>query len=287
MASLLRQRLIEDLRIRHYADKTIDAYVRGVAKFAEYCRKSPDLLGPEEVREYQKYLVEKKKASRSTFSQTVSALRFLYAVTLKRKETVDWIPYGRRETRLPVVLSQDELGKFFGGVENLKYRTVLMTMYGTGLRLGEALSLRVKDIDSQRRVIRVEQGKGRKDRYVELTPTLLSELREYWKVYRPKSWLFPAGRGDHPVHETAVQRACKEARLRAGLSKPVTTHTMRHCYGTHQLEAGKDLRTIQMRLGHSSLHTTALYLHVAAGADRTTTKVVDLLEQVQGKNRKR
>jgi len=200
MASLLRQRLIEDLRIRHYADKTIDAYVRGVAKFAEYCRKSPDLLGPEEVREYQKYLVEKKKASRSTFSQTVSALRFLYAVTLKRKETVDWIPYGRRETRLPVVLSQDELGKFFQAVENLKYRTVLMTMYGTGLRLGEALSLRVKDIDSQRMVIRVEQGKGRKDRYVELSPTLLLELREYWKVYRPKSWLFPAEKNDHPVH---------------------------------------------------------------------------------------
>jgi len=287
MASLLRQRLIEDLRIRHYADKTIDAYVRGVAKFAEYCRKSPDLLGPEEVREYQKYLVEKKKASWSTFNQTVSALRFLYAVTLKRKEAVESIPYARHETRLPVVLSIEELGKFFGGVENLKYRTVLMTMYGTGLRLGEALSLRVKDIDSQRMVIRVEQGKGRKDRYVELSPTLLLELREYWKVYRPKSWLFPAEKNDHPVHQTAVQKACKEARLRAGLSKPVTTHTMRHCYGTHQLEAGKDLRTIQMRLGHSSLHTTALYLHVAAGADRTTTKVVDLLEQVQGKNRKR
>src|SRR3989304_807150 len=217
MASLLRQRLIEDLRIRHYADKTIDAYVRGVAKFAEYCRKSPDLLGPEEVREYQKYLVEKKKASWSTFNQTVSALRFLYAVTLKRKEAVCPTPYARHETRLPVVLSIEELGKFFGGVENLKYRTVLMTMYGTGLRLGEGPSLRGKGIDSQRRVIRVEQGKGRKDRYVELTPTLLSELREYWKVYRPKSWLFPAGRGDHPVHETAGQRACAAARLGAGV----------------------------------------------------------------------
>lgn len=136
-------------------------------------------------------------------------------------------------------------------------------------------------------MIRVEQGKGRKDRYVELPPSLLDALRNYWKVYRPKTWLFPSSEGDHPIHQTMVQRACKEARLRAGLTKPATTHTMRHCYGTHQLEAGKDLRTIQLRLGHSSLHTTALYLHVAAGAENTTTKAVDLLERVQAKNRKR
>jgi site-specific recombinase XerD len=286
MASLLRQRFTEDLRIRHYSDRTVDAYVRCAAKFAEFFGKSPDLLGPEEVREYQKHLTE-KEVSRSTFTQTTSALRFLYGVTLKRKEEVEWIPYGRRETRLPVVLSQDELGKFFQAVENRKYRTVLMTMYGAGLRLGEALGLRVTDIDSQRMVIRVEQGKGRKDRYVELTPGLLSALREYWKLYRPKSWLFPAEKNGHAVHPTAVQKACKEARLRSGLTKPVTTHTMRHCYGTHQLEAGKDLRTIQLRLGHSSLHTTALYLHVAAGAERTTSKAIDLLEQVQAKNQKR
>jgi site-specific recombinase XerD len=162
-----------------------------------------------------------------------------------------------------------------------------MTMYGTGLRLGEALRLRVTDIDSQRMVVRIDQGKGRKDRYVELAPTLLWPLRKYWKVYRPKSWLFPSDKRDHPTHQTAVQKGCKEARLRAGLSKPVTTHTMPHCFGTHLLEAGMDLRTIQLRMGHSSLHTTALYLHVAAGADRTTTKVVDLLGRVQGKNRKR
>jgi integrase len=186
-----------------------------------------------------------------------------------------------------VVLSLEELGKFFEAVENPKCRTVLMTMYGSGLRLGEALGLKVTDIDSQRMVIRVQQGKGRKDRYVELAPSLLEALRRYWKVYRPKSWLFPTRKGDHPIHETVVQRACKEARLRAGLTKPVTTHTMRHCFGTHQLEAGKDLRTIQLRLGHASLHTTALYLHVAAGAESTTTKPVDLLERVQAKNRKR
>ncbi len=286
MVSLLRQRFTEDLRIRHYADKTIDAYVRCAAKFAQFFGKSPDVLGLEEVREYQKHLTE-KEVSRSTFAQTTSALRFLYGVTLKRKEEVEWIPYGRRETRLPVVLSQEELGKFFQAVENTKYRTVLMTMYGAGLRLSEALGLRVTDIDSQRMVIRVEQGKGRKDRYVDLTPALLSALREYWKLYRPESWLFPAEKNAHAVHPTAVQKACKEARLRAGLTKPVTTHTMRHCYGTHQLEAGKDLRTIQLRMGHSSLHTTALYLHVAAGAERTTSEVLDLLEQVQAKNRKR
>ena len=283
--SLLRKRFLEDLRIRHYADKTVDAYVRCAAKFAQFFGKSPDLLGAEEVREYQKHLTE-KEVSRSTFAQTTSALRFLYGVTLKRKDMVEWIPYGRRETRLPVVLSQEELGKLFEAVENLKCRTVLMTQYGAGLRLGEALGLKVTDLDSQRMMIRVVQGKGRKDRYVELPPSLLEELRNYWKVYRPKSWLFPSSEGDHPIHKTAVQKACKAARLRAGLTKPATTHTMRHCYGTHQLEAGKDLRTIQLRMGHSSLHTTALYLHVAAGAENTTTKAVDLLERVRAKKRK-
>ena len=287
MGSLLRQRMIEDLHIRNYSPRTVDIYSRCVARFASYFGKSPELLGPEQVRQYQSFLVEQKKASWSLFNQTVSALRFLYGVTLGRKEVIEYIPYPKQERKLPVVLSLEEIGEFFGSVRNLKYRTVLRTMYGAGLRISEALGLLVSDVDSKRMVIRVQQGKGRKDRYADLSPTLLFQLREYWRVYRPQSWLFPGRSLGQPLQASSVQRACVEARLRAGIGKPVTTHTMRHCYATHLLEAGKDLRTIQMRLGHGALNTTAIYLHVAAGAERSPSSAVDLLGQLQANDAKR
>jgi len=288
MSTILRGRMIADLRIRNYSERTVDTYIRCVAAFANYFHRSPHTLGVEEVREYQIYLVETKKASFSLLNQSVSALRFLYGVTLGRPETIDFIPYPRPEKRLPVVLSLEEIGKFFGCVGNLKYRIVLKTMYGSGLRISEALGLRLSDIDSQRMVLRVDQGKGKKDRYTDLPPTLLSELREYWRARRPQSWLFPGRALDHPLSATAVQRASGQARRRAGIQKPVTTQTMRHCYATHQLEAGRDLRTIQMRLGHRSLNTTAIYLHVAAaGQTSPTNKVIDLLELAQADVSKR
>lgn len=265
MASLLRQRMMDDLRLRNYSPRTIETYTWCVQQFARYFGKSPDVLGPDEVRTYQLFLVHTKHASWALFNQTVSALRFLYGVTLGRKEMIEQIPYPKQEQRLPVVLSLDEVGRFFRAVKNLKHRTILMTLYSAGLRLSDGLGLLVSDIDSQRMVIRVEQGKGRQDRYAELTPSLLAALRAYWRVYRPVHYLFPGKVTDRPLNPSAVQKACSEARRRAGLAKRVSPHMMRHCYATHSLEAGKDLRTIQLRLGHRALSTTARYLHVAAG----------------------
>ncbi len=276
----LRQRMIQDLRIRNYSPRTIDTYIRAVAKFAEHFGKSPHVLGAEHIREYQIYLVEEKKASWSLFNQAVCALRFFYNVTLGRKEMIEHIPFSKKERKLPVVLSAGELGRLFQAVPNLKHRTVLMTMYGTGLRISEAVNLRVQDIDSERMVLRVCQGKGHKDRYAPLSRTLLEALRRYWAVYRPRYYLFPGSPPDRPLGVSGVQRSCKRYRESAGLTKPVTTHTMRHCFATHSLEAGTDLRTIQHILGHGSLSTTAVYLHVATQAERQAQGATDLLGSV-------
>jgi integrase/recombinase XerD len=279
MGSLLRQRMIDDLRIRHYSPRTIETYTECVKGFAQHFGTSPERLGPEEIRTYQRFLIDKKQISWASFNQTVSALRFLYGVTLNQPEVIARIPYPKHETKLPVVLSVEEVGQLLGAVRNLKHRTILMTLYAAGLRLSEALALLVTDIDSARMVIRIQHGKGRKDRYVDLAETLLAALRTYWKVYRPRRYLFPSPDGDQPLTDSVVQKLCARARQRAGLHKRITPHTLRHCYATHLLEGGKDLRTIQMRLGHQALSTTARYLHVAA--DRQSgVQGFDLLARV-------
>jgi site-specific recombinase XerD len=272
--------MTQDLRIRNYSPRTIDTYIRAVARFAEHFGKSPRNLGAEHIREYQVYLVEEKKASWSLFNQTVCALRFLYNVTLDRQEVVEHIPFSRSERKLPEVLSMQELAHFFEQISNLKHRTVLMTMYGTGLRISEALNLRVRDVDSERGVLRVRHGKGGKDRYVPLSPKLVELLRTYWKACRPQEWLFPGESEKRPMDPSAVQKACAWARQKARLEKSVTTHTMRHCFATHSLEAGTDLRTIQHILGHGNLSTTSVYLHVATGAERQARGAADLLGSV-------
>ena len=276
----LRKRMIEDLKLRNYSPKTIDAYTRGVAAFANHFGKSPDRLGPQHIRQYQIFLVETKKASWATFNQTVCGLRFFYQTTLGRKGVIEHIPFPKQEKRLPVVLSTRELNAFFAAVNNLKHRTVLMTMYGAGLRISEALNLHTTDIDSDRMLIRVRQGKGRRDRYVTLSPTLLTQLRQYCRAYKPKSWLFPSRCADQPLSPSAVQRSCPLARIKARISKPLTTHTMRHCFATNHLEAGTDLRKIQLALGHGSLNTTSIYLHVATQAPQSSEKQADLLQAV-------
>jgi integrase/recombinase XerD len=207
----LRKRMIQDLRLRNYSPKTIEAYTHCVAAFANHFGKPPQHLGPPHIRQYQIFLVEEKKVAWGTFNQIVCALRFLYRVTLGKKDIIEQIPFPRKEKRLPVVLSTTELGAFFNAVGNLKCRTALMTMYAAGLRLSEALTLRISDIDSDRNVIRVRQGKGKRDRYVLLSPTLLSHLRQYRKAYKPKSWLFP-GR-DCPIITCRPPR-CKRSVLR-------------------------------------------------------------------------
>jgi len=275
--SPLRKKLLEDLRIRNYSGKTIDTYVRCVAHFARHFGKSPDVLGPEDIRAYQIFLVQSKKASWSTFNQTVCALRFFYRVTLGREWIVEHIPFPRKEKRLPVVLSVREIRALFRSVGNLKHRTVLMTMYACGLRVSEVTHLCLRDIDSDRMLLRVRQGKGKHDRYVPLSATLLGVLREYWKAYRPRVWLFAGRAGDRALSVSSVQKACGEARKKDKMSKPVTTHTMRHCFATHLLEAGVDLRTIQVLLGHSSLTTTSAYLHVATRALKSTDSALDVL----------
>jgi site-specific recombinase XerD len=264
----LRQRMIADLRIRNYSPRTVECYTRCVAAFARHFGRSPADLGPDQIRAYQTHLVEHKHASWSGFIQAVSALRFLYGTTLGRPGLVEDIPFPRQPKRLPVVLSPAELARFFGAIPNLKHRTVLMTMYAAGLRLLEALHLHVADVDGARQCLRIEQGKGQKDRYTILPPTLLRQLRAYWKATHPASvWLFPGRRAATPLDATAIQRQCGPAARRAGLAKRVTTHTMRHCFATHLLEAGTDLRTIQQLLGHRSLQTTAVYLHVVTPRD--------------------
>lgn len=261
--SSLRKKMLEDLRIRNYSPKTIDIYVRCVARYAQHFGRSPASLGPDDIRAYQFFLVDGKKTSWSAFNQTVCALRFFYEVTLGREWVVEHIPFPRKEKRLPVVLSVGELRNLFSSVGSQKYRTVLMTMYACGLRVSEAVNLSLGDIDSERMLVRVRQGKGKRDRNIPLSATLLDVLRLYWKVYRPKLWLFPGRAVDQPVSVSTVQKACRQACRKAGIRKPVTTHTMRHCYGTHLLEAGADLRTIQMLLGHRSLTSTSVYLHIA------------------------
>lgn len=222
--SALRRRMIEDLRIRNYTPGTITIYVGSVARFAAHFGKSPDLLGPEQIREYQIHLIETRKVSWTVFNQAVCALRFFYNVTLGRKEVIEQIPHARVGTKLPVVLSVSEVRRFLKAVPNLKHRTVLMTMYGAGLRVAEALHLRLEDVDSERMVLRIRQGKGRKDRYVPLSPTLLKALRIYWKECQPQQWLFPGISQDRPLERDrhpessalgARARSAEEANLHA------------------------------------------------------------------------
>jgi site-specific recombinase XerD len=278
--------MIEDLRIRNYSPETIDHYVRRVREFACYFRKSPEFLGPEHIRGYQVHLIGPGKASWAKFNQTVCALRFFYKTTLGKDWAITHIPFPKQPKRLPVVLSVQEVGRLLAAVSNLKHRTVLETMYAAGLRVSEALHLMVGDVDSGRMVLRINQGKGRKDRYVSLSPTLLVKLREYWKIYRPRRALFPGRSAEEPLTSESIQRVVASARTAAGIQKPVKTHTLRHSYATHLLEAGVDLRTIQILLGHRSLNTTAIYLHVATKKLRETAVANDLLRAAAEQARK-
>lgn len=274
----LRQRMCEDMRVRNLAPNTQLSYVRQVSLFARHFDRSPDRLGREDIRTYQVYLTDEKRLSPSSIQVAIGALRFLYLVTLRR----DWdpaamLPLPKRPQRLPVVLSPEEVQRFLGCVSNVKHRAILTTCYAAGLRITEATHLRPVDIDSSRMVIRVEQGKGRKDRYVMLSPRLLEILRAYWKARRPRVWLFPGDRAGRPISRNAVAEACAKARDPAGLTKPVTPHSLRHAFAVHLLESGTDVRTIQLLLGHRSLATTARYLRIATNKVCATPSPLDLL----------
>lgn len=276
----LRQRMIEDMGVRNLARNTQLAYLQQVSAYARHFHRSPDELGPEQIRDYQVYLTQTRKLAASTLSVATGALRFLYKVTLKRDWAVEEIPMPKRPFKLPVVLSRDEVTHFLASVDNLKHRTILMTAYAAGLRISEATHLKLTDIDSARMVLRVDQGKGRKDRYVMLSPRLLEALRVYWKSARPTTWLFPGELPGQPITRDAVGQACQKAHRASGIQKPVTPHSLRHAFATHLLESGTDVRTIQLLLGHRSLATTSRYLKVATSTVCATTSPFDLLPKV-------
>jgi integrase/recombinase XerD len=227
------------------------------------------------------HLSQERRLSASSIIVTVSALRFFYTVTLKRAWAVENdIPTSRKAKKLPIVLSQDEVTRFLGAVENLKHRTILTVCYATGLRISEAVRLKPAAIDSQRMVIRVDQGKGRKDRYVMLPPKLLAILRDYWKRTHPGEWLFPGDRPGQPISPLTIGHICRQVRLRCGIGKPVTPHSLRHAFAVHLLEAGTDLRTIQLLLGHRNLGTTARYLMIATSKVCATTSPLESLDVI-------
>lgn len=278
--SLLRQRMLEDLRVRNYSPSTQVRYIACVAQFAQHFGKSPDLLGPEDIRTYQVYLVDKRKCSWTVLNQTVCALRFLYLTTLGKDWSVRHIPYAKAEKKLPVVLSQGEVLRLLESVQNFKHLAILLVGYSGGLRISEVASLRVTDIDSERMIIHVRQGKGRKDRIVPLSPVLLIILRDYWQAARPNRLLFPGKENKRPISTTSIRNVLRKAVLAAGIKKTVTMHSLRHTFATHHLEAGTDLRTLQMVMGHSSLKTTSRYLHVSTEKLRSTKTPLDLLPDI-------
>ena len=257
-------RLQDDMRVRNLSAATQRSYTKYTSDYAAFFNASPEVLDSSHVREFQLHLMNDRKLSWGAFNVAVCALRFLYRVTLGCSWGVVSIPYPRRPRKLPVVLSLDEVQQFFAAIDSLRYRAILITAYSAGLRISEVVRLQVTDIDSSRMVMRIEQGKGNKDRYVMLAPPLLNLLRAYWKAVRPATWLFPSTR--HPnrhISTAAVADACRKTRYCSGLKKAVTVHLLRHSFATHLLEAGTDLRTIQLLLGHRSLATTAVYTHVA------------------------
>lgn len=274
--SALRQRFIQDLQVRNYSPRTVQAYVAAVVKLVRHCRRSPDLVTSEEVRAFQVALLA-KKPSWSQFNQVVAGLRFFFGTTLARPDMVPMLPYAKRPKRLPTVLSIEEVTQLLDAAYSGRERILLQTAYACGLRISELLHLQVTDIDSARMVVNVRQGKGAKDRQVPLSPRLLSELRRWWSMHRRKPWLFPGcleRTWDKPMQATCVQRMMTKIVARAGLRKAATMHTLRHSYATHLLEAGVDVVTLQKLLGHNSLATTARYLHLST---RQLQKTPDLL----------
>ena len=263
----LRKLMLDELQRRNYAQNTVRAYIHAVEDFAKYFRRSPDRLGPGHIREYQVHLFRDCKLSPGTIAGRTAALRFLFVKTLRRRYLPDHIPFPKRQRRLPIVLSQEAVARLIASARNLMHRTMLMTLYATGLRRAELCHLKVSDIDSERMVIHVRQGKGGRDRDVLLTPQLLQTLREYWRWMKPRTYLFPGTvnnwRADVPITEKIVWTAVAEAAKHADITKHVSPHTLRHSFATHMLEAGADLRTIQILLGHAKIGDTALYLHLS------------------------
>lgn len=278
----LRKRMLEDLQRRNYNPDTIRGYVLAVEQFANHFDKSPELMGVEEVSQFQLHLLREKKLALGTIALRMGALRFLYKKTLKRRDLdFDDLPLLKTPKKLPVVLSPDEVTRLIEAAPNLLYRTILMLLYATGLRRAEAAHLKVSDIDSSLMLIHVRQGKGSRDRELPLTQKVLDALRDYWRAakIKPHVYLFPTRKEpaaeELPISDKTVWHACHQAALRAGINKRIGPHTMRHSFATNMLEAGADLRTIQLLLGHRHLKDTAIYLHLSRRHLRAAANPLD------------
>jgi integrase/recombinase XerD len=258
----LRDQMEMDMRLRRFSPKTIACYLACMKGVAKHFRKSPAELGDEEIRAYLHHLMEERKVSQSVLVQTYSALKFFFEKTLQKQWNAFRIPRCKQRRKLPGVLTREEVESILSATKNLKHRAILMTIYSAGLRIGEATRLKVSDIDSGRMMIRVNEGKGLKDRYTLLGKRNLEMLRRYWKAYRPLEWLFPGRNASGPVSTSAIQRVFKTSLEKAGIKKKASVHTLRHCFATHLLESGTDLYYIQRLLGHKSAGTTSVYLHI-------------------------
>ena len=278
----LRQRMLDELQRRNYSPSTFRGYILAVKQFAEYFGKSPEKLGAEEVRSFQLHLLQEKKLKPQTVKMRIAALRFLYKKTLRRRDLdIDDLPFPKVPKKLPVVLSHEEVTRLIEAAPNLTYRTILMVLYGTGMRRAEVPRLKVGDIDSQRMIIHVRQGKGRRDRDVPMSPKLLEALRVHYRRKRSNTYIFSSSAGhlgvDNPVSDKTVWHAVRGAAKRAGLSKTIGPHTLRHTFATHLCEAGADLRTIQLLLGHSCLKDSLIYLHLS---QRHLRAAINPLDQI-------
>ena len=275
----LRQRMLEDMRLRNFSPETQRSYIHYLVEYAKYFNESPSELDVEAIREYQLYLKDVRQMSPQSVNGFTSAAKFLYQQTLELPWSNAHFKRQRTPNSLPVVLSQEEVERFFAPVGILKHRAALMVCYGSGLRISEAVKLKVGDIDSQRMVLRVERGKGAKDRYSILSRRLLEVLRVYWKQQKPTDYLFPGRKPGTHISDATLQQVCRDAAFLSGIHKRVTAHTLRHSFATHLLENGEDLRVIQVLLGHTRIDTTARYLHVSTAVIASTTSPLDQLYQ--------
>jgi integrase/recombinase XerD len=278
----LRQRMLEELQRRNYSRYTISSYISSVKEFAEYFHKSPALLGSEDVRLYQLYLINEKKLAPQTVKVRMAALRFFYWKTLKRRDLFfDDMVIPKTPVKLPVVLSREEVSQMIDSASSLKRRTMLMVLYATGIRRAELAALKLSDIDSKLMVLHIRAGKGQRDRDLPMTPRLLEGLRDYWRWTKPRCYLFPSpsstANEQKPISPKTVWNACYDAALAAGLTKTIGPHTLRHSFATHHVEAGTDLRTIQLLMGHANIKNTMIYLHLSQRHMRQAANPLDQL----------
>jgi site-specific recombinase XerD len=276
----IREKMKQQMEIRGLSDSTQESYLRAATQFVKYFMVSPEELGVDDVHAYQLYLIRERGVATPTYNIHVAALRFLYRTTLKVDWNIESIPFRKKTKSLPVVLSPEEIVCLCDAVSNIKHKAMILTLYDTGARVTEVARLKISDIDSKRMVVRIDQGKGRKDRYVPLSEKLLGVLRQYWASQRSRSkiWLFPGWKPELPYSRRSLQKVVRKAQIRSGLRKTITPHVLRHSFATHHLENGTDMRTIQMLLGHRSIGTTSRYIHVASNSFDNVQTPLDRLD---------